>query len=503
MDTAFETRGNSRDPNSNASTFFQSFKIEPGLPAFDLPGLSVRASLSYLLKMEGYDEPLSGGKASSEYSFSVAGQDRYGHLQFGLGFNDRTSLQPGSTASILRGDESSSQTVSMMMAPPAGPTFTGSVSRSFSASTYAGRVASGSENVGGTMTMQYGLPHGTLRFTRSAGNSLTYPGYNHRASESTSFSFDHALVMPLGTFKTSYSFLESSNDFLVLPGGISTTQEEYASAGLEGAAPNGFMDYSAATEQRRTVAPDGTMSENQSQTFNAGFRIPLPKGGSGRAGMGIAFGQSSGPNQRLSTEVYSYSLGLQPLDNLSFGLSSSTRNTTDILNKARRNATSDISGSLNYQANPRFSIAASLAGNNGRDYTGDGSSASGDSYSVSANMSVNPSMSLSFQLGTSQSASRSSSIWGNSDDDAYFASANMNLRPSQQLYINAAFRSDAYHRHPGNRDIGQALSLAVGYALSDDVSWQFVYRGDDRWTREMPWTKNSGDTVQTSFTFRF
>lgn len=504
VDTAFETRGNSRDSSANATTFSQSFKIEPGLPSFELPGLSVRASLSYIARLEGQDLPLAGGKAQSEYSFSAAGQDRFGRVQFGLGFSDRATIQPASTlASPLRADASSTQTYSMLFAPPYGPTVSASASRSFNSSLYGKTLASGSENAGGTVTMQYQIPNGTLRFTRTTGESYTVPGGNTRSSESTQLTFDHALALPLGTLKTSYSYREAGNDFLVIPGGVSETQEEYLKVGLQGAALANALDYSASSEQRRTIAPDGSLSERQVQSFTAGVRLPLPGGGSGRAGTEVSFSQSTGPSQRRTSDAISYSIGLQPTEELNLSMSATNRETNNLLTKTRQSSYADLSGSLSFTPHKRFSLSAQIGDSNGRDYTGLGSESNRSSYSLSANMSVRNNFSLNFNIGEGTSQDHSSGLFGDSNVDSYFASASMNLRPSQQLFVNAAFRTDAYHRQPGNRDSGQSVNITVGYALSENVSWQFIYRGDDRWTRSMPWTRNFGDTIQTSFQFQF
>ncbi len=504
VDTAFETRGNSRDPSANATTFSQSFKIEPGLPSFELSGISVRASLSYLARLEGQDLPLAGGKAQSEYSFSAAGQDRFGRVQFGLGFSDRATIQPSSSLiSPLRADTSSSQTYSMLFAPPIGPTVSASASRTFSSSLYGGKLASGSENTGGTVTMQYKIPNGTLRFTRTIGDSLTVPGGNTRSSESTQLSFDHALALPLGTLKTSYSYRQAGNDFLVVTGGMSETQEEYLKVGLQGSALASALDYSASNEQRRTMAPDGSLSEKQTQSFTAGVNLPLPGGGSGRAGTEISFNQATGPSQRMSTDSISYSIGLQPTEELNLSMSATNRETNDLLSKTRQNSYADLSGSLSFTPHQRFSLSANAGNSNGRDYTGRGSENNRSSYSLSARMSVRNNFNLNFNIGEGTSEDQSASLYGNSNTDSYYASASMNLRPSQQLFVNAAFRTDAYHRNPGNRDTGQSVNITVGYALSENVSWQFIYRGDDRWTRSMPWTRNFGDTIQTSFQFQF
>ena len=463
----------------------------------------MRASLSHLAKLEGQDLPLAGGKAQSEYSLVSRrpgplrpaavrarlqrSRNRSAGIQPCFAFARRHKL----VANLL-----------MLFAPPAGPTVSASASRSFNSSHYGNTLASGSENNGGTVTMQYQIPNGTLRFTRTTGELLTVPGGKTRSSEMTQLNFDHALALPLGTLKTSYSYREAGNDFLVIPGGVSETQEEYLKVGLQGAALSSALDYSASSEQRRTVAPDGTLSERQTQSFTAGVNLPLPGGGSGRAGTEVSFNQATGPSQRKSSDSISYSIGLQPTEELAFSMSATNSETNDLLTNTRQNSYAGLSGSLSYTPHPRFSLSADVGNSNGRDYTGLGSENNRSSYAISARMSVRNNFSLTLTSARARHKITVAACSATATMTLDHASASMNLRPSQQLFVNAAFRTDAYHRQPGNRDTGQSVNVTVGYALSEDVSWQFIYRGDDRWTRSMPWTRNFGDTIQTSFQFR-
>ncbi len=502
--TGIESRGNSRDPSASATTFFQKISFEPRFPDFNLAGLSVRTSLSYAAHLEGYDYPAGGSKARSEYSFSVGGQDRFRRVAFGASFTEKLPLAPGGAGgSILRADPTSRQNASMQFTTPAGPTVKATVDRSISSSTYAGRLASGSEAVTGKAEMRYGLPHGSLKFTHSATESKNVLSATDRSSEWTQLYFDHAAPLPLGTLKTTYTFKESSNDFLTLPGEVSTTHEETAIVGLEnGRALGGMLDYSASAEQRRATLPGDNFSDRQTQKCSVGVRLPLPGGGSGRAGVAYTQSQNETSTRSTSTDTVQYSLNLQPMPELGLRVDSKTTSNTDLSTRSRQNETGTISGRLSYNPHPRFGLDAKVQEITGRDFRGSGSETTRTTVSATARMKARK-FGLSFQLGETASQDVSNRLFGDREDDSYSASANLSYLPTPDLTVNALFRSSIVHNNLRNRDVSQALNLVMSYTLSDSVSWSFIYKGDDRWTRADPASGSFGDTIQTSFTFRF
>ena len=504
ISSGIESRGSSRDPSANATTFYQTIKFEPRFPTFDLAGLSVKTSLLYSARMDGSDYPGSGGKARSEYAFAVGGQDLFKRIRFGASFTEKFPLAPGGTGGlILRADPTSQQSASMLFNTPAGPTVTANVTRSTSGSVYAGKLASGSEYVTGNVVMQYRLPHGLLKLTRNTSESQNILAATSRSTESTQLYFDHAAPLPLGTLKTTYSFKETCNDLLTPPGEISTTHEENVKVGLEsGKALGGAVDYSASAEQRRTTLPDGRFSDRQTQKCSVGVKLPLPGSGTGRAGVSITESQDENPPHSTATSTLKYSLSLKPTPELGLTVNSSTAGTSDVAAQSRRNETGVLSGKLSYNPHARFGLTASVSETASRDYTGSGSERSRTTISATAQMKAKK-FGLNFQLGDTTSQDISNRLFGDREDDSYFAAASLNFLPTPKMTVNASLRSDMYHNRPGNRDVSQKLSMVMTYALSSNVSWNFIYRGNDRWTRSEPGSENFGDTIQTNFTFRF
>lgn len=504
ISSGIESRGSSRDPSANATTFYQTIKFEPRFPVFNLAGLSVKTSLLYSARLEGSDYPSGRGKARSEYAFAVGGQDIYKRIQFGASFTEKLPLAPGGAGgSILRADPTSKQSASMRFNSLAGPTVTANITRSTSSSVYAGKLASGTEYVTGSVVMQYGLPHGMLKFTRNTSESQNALAGTSRSTESTQLYFDHAVPLPLGTLKTTYSFKETCNDLLTLPGEISTTHEEDVKVGLEsGRALGGAVDYSASVEQRRTTLPDGRFSDRQVQKCSVGVKIPLPGSGTGRAGVSITESQDENPPRSTATSTVKYSLSLKPTPELGLSVNSSATGTSDVAAQSRRNETGVLSGRLSYNPHARFGLTASVSETTSRDYTGSGSERSRTTISATAQMKARK-FGLNFQLGDTTSQDISNRLFGDREDDSYFASASLNFLPTPKMTVNASLRSDMYHNRPGNRDVSQKLSVVMSYALSSNVSWNFIYRGNDRWTRAEPGSGSFGDTIQTNFAFRF
>ncbi len=504
ISSGIESRGSSRDPSVNATIFYQTIKFEPRFPVFSLAGLSVKTSLLYSARLDGSDYPGGGGKARSEYAFTVAGQDLYKRIQFGASFTEKLPLAPGGTGgSILRADPTSEQKASMRFNAPAGPTVTANIARSTSGSVYAGKLATGSEYVTGNVVMQYGLPHGMLKFTRNTSESQNVLAGTRRSTESTQLNFDHAAPLPLGTLKTTYSFKETRNNLLTLPGEINTMHEENVKVGLEsGKALGGAVDYSASAEQRRTTLPDGRFSDRQTQKCSVGVKLPLPGSGTGRAGVSITESQDENPPRSTATSTVKYSLSLRPTPELGLNVDSSTTGTSDLATQSRRNETGALSGRLSYNPHDRFGLTAAVSETTSRDYTGSGSERSRTTISATAQMKAKK-FGLNFQLGDTTSQDVSNRLFGDREDDSYFASANLNYLPTPKMTVNATFRSSIFHNSPENRDITQTLNLVMSYSLSSNVSWNFIYRGDDRWTRAEPDSGSFGDTIQTNFTFRF
>jgi len=504
VNTTVETRGSSRDPSQNATTFQQLFKLAPYELALTLPGAAVRSSFSFLSRVEGEDLPLLGGKALTEHEFAVGMQDLYRHWGLSASSKDRLALQPaGSAGALTRADTVSEQSFSLALAPPGGPALSATVSRAATANVYAGRLASGSEWVTGSFSAQHTFSRGSLRLNRSISESVTVPGGNESSTETTLLSFDHAAALPLGTLKTAYSYKESASDFLVAPGETSVSQEEYLRTGLEGKALHDSFDYSASTEQRRITAPDRSLSETQTQQFAAGVSFPLAGEGSGRAGAAVSHSQATGTTSDITTASVKYSLTLQPVEELSLGVSSEHQDRTDRRVQSGHTASSSLSGNLRYAPHPNFNLSATISEASSRDFRGSGSEQSRHAVSLSATMSAQKRFNLSFQLGDSSSQDVSQRLFGDREDDAFFAAASLNFRPSPQLALNASLRSNVYHRRPGDRESTQALTLTMNYQLTESLWWQFIYRGDDRRVRQDPASVNYGDTIQTSFQFTF
>jgi len=506
IDSWLETRGDSRDSSAAATQFRQTFKLEPYLPAFELPGLLVNSTLEYSARIDGTDYPTgtNGGRTYSEYKMQFGAQDRYGRLQFGTAITNALSLQPaGPGNAYLRGDPRTTRQATMALKPPLGPTVAAYVTQQESSSFYNGQLGSGSEIGSGGFNATHQFPTGKLWMARSVSDSETYPGGISRSSETTVLEFENAFSLPLGNLHTKYNYQDASNNAWTAPGEVSSTQTEAVETGLSGWALNSALDYNAGYSQRRTVAPDGSATNESYQNFALGYRPPLPGGATARVGLRVNESQVDSAYQDRTTSQFAYDLSYSPNTQLSLSVNATERQTTDERVSVRVNAESAVSGSLTYQPHSRFSAIASLNTSKRRDYRMVESEWNTQSVSLSTSMQVSRSLSLNLGLSDASTQNLSSRLLGDRDDDSSRATVGFNFRPSPQILLNGSFSSSAYHYDPGNNKVDQNLTLTFKYDFAPNAFWQFIYRSDDDWYRGEPLQNRHGDTVSTSFQFRF
>lgn len=506
IDSWLETRGDSRDPSAAATQFRQTFKFEPYLPAYELPGMSFSSKLEYSARIDGYDYPVgtNGGRTFSEYKLQFGAQDRYGRLQLGADFTDALSLQPaGPSNAYLRGDPRNTRRATMVLKPPLGPTVAASITQQESSSFYNGRLASGSESASGGFTATHQFPTGRLWMARTISDSETYPGGISRSSESTVLEFENAFTLPLGQLRTKYHYQDSSNDAWSLPGEVSSTQTEAVETGLSGRALGDALDYSAGYTQRRTVAPDGSTANENYQNFSVGYRPPLSGGASARVGLKANESQSDSAYQDRTTSLFGYDLSYSPNSQVSLGVNATEQQTTDEQASSRISADSSVNGSLTYRPHERFSATASLNASKRRDYRGLESEWNTDSVSLAASMQVSRSLSLNFGLSDTSSQYLSGRLLGDRYDDNSCAAVSLNFRPSPQMLLNGSFSSTAYHRQSNPSSVDQNLTMTFKYDFAPNTFWQLIYRSNDDWHRGEPLEDSHGDTISTSFQFRF
>ena len=499
-----QSTSDSRRPERATVAFTQSVLVKPKFPSFELAGATAQMSLQFKSIVATQEVWRGPGYSREEYTAAFAVRDAGGRVQVS------TSAQQKLRAGLFRGDPLRTglnlQTGlgwALTFALPGSTTLSASSGRTVSAMGAAGAL-SGSESFSGSYTMEHRSGGSHALLARGVTESTAFATGHHSAAESTRLLFEHSRKVPFGTLQARYDLNENTASALAFGGSARVSRTEKLRTGISGKLGRQGVKYRASLEQQRQVPAPEQLSETQKQSVDISYDLPLPGSASGTVAIKSDHQQITGTTRHSSVDSNRYSLNLRLAPEVALSANASEKSTADLEMEQPETRRADIGASVSYTPHQRFNLNAGMAESSTRDFRGQGAEYTSRGFSLSANAVVRNNFRLSFSLSDSSAENVPARLLSTiREDDALKAQATLtySLRPG--LSLRTGYVTTAKQSRPGHRTVDSNLTLNLGYALSNKVSWNFSYRGKGFTDRDDPLRNSDTNTMTTSFTIKF
>lgn len=499
-----QSTSDSRQPEGASVAFTQSITLKPKFPTFRFQGATAQMSLQLKSVLATQELSRGPGYSREEYTASFAVRDQNGRVQLSA------SAQQKLRASLYRGDPlrtglnlQNGIGWGVTFALPASMTLSANTGRTISAMGSAGALT-GSESFSGSYSLEHRTRGSHILLARGVTESKAFATSHHSAAESTRLLFEQSRKFPVGTLQARYDLNENTNSALAFGGPPRTSRTEKLDAGIAGKLGRQGVEYKANLVQQRQIPSPGQLSETQKQSVDISYDLPLPGSSSGTVAVKSEHQQATGTTLHTSSDLSRYSLSLRLTPEINFKANASEKNTTNLELQQAQTRKEDIGASVSYSPHSRFQLNGGMAESTTRDFRGQGAEYTSRGFSLSADALVRKSFRLNFSLSDSSAENVPARLLSTiRQDDALKAQATLTYSPRPGLSLRTGYVTTAKQSRPGHRTVDSNLTINLGYALSNKVSWNFTYRGKSFTDRDDPLRDSDTNTMTSSFTIKF
>jgi len=498
-----QSTSDSRQPDRASVAFTQSITVKPNLPSFQLAGATAQMSLQFKSFLATQELARGPGYSREEFTAAFGARDQSGRVQLSA------TAQQKLRAGLHRGDPprtglnlQNGVGWGVTFALPGSTTLSANVGRTVSGTGSTGALSS-SESFTGSYTLEHRAGGSHVMLARGITESNAFSTGHGSAAERTRLLFEQSREIPTGTIQARYDLDENTTSALAFGGAPRTSRTEKLQAAISGKLASQRVAYKASLEQLRQVPGENQLSETQQQSVDVSYDLPLPGSASGTVAMKSLHQQATGTTLHTSIDENKYSLNLRLSPELTFTANTGEKSATNLETQQAETRRQDTGAALGYSPHSRFQLNAGTAESTTRDFR-QGAEYASRGFSLTANALVRNNFRLNFSLSDSSAENVPARLLSTiREDDALQAQATLTYSPLPGLSLRTGYATTAKQSRPGHRTVDSNLTLNLGYALSNNVSWNFTYQGKGFTDRDDPTRDSDSNTMTTSFTIKF